>query len=509
MEGIVTPKLPYSFMTPPPPVPENEIKETYYTQVVVVGAGLGGVSAAARARELGLDVILIEKSDSYSGRGGHYGVAWSSLMEEKGIVLDRKELVRQWIARSGNRVKEELIWLFVNRSGEAMNWFIPKAIAAGLEPTLIDCRYATSPYTEYYGAHAFPPGRRIRGNMVTRVLYEEAVANGVKSMFEIAGHQLIKEGDRVTGVIAKTKNEYIRIMASEGVVLATGDIGGDPEMLLAYAPDALKTCASQYTPVGMNTGDGHKMGLWVGAAMAEEKFPICMHPQHYTWQSFFFLFVNQLGKRFMNEDTYVQGKATALLNQPCGAWAYSIFDSKWPEQVKDSLKYGGGIFWGSAALRVGQEWTMDLPLESINDGIKKGCAWKADTLEELADKMGVPKDTFLATVARYNELARNKNDIDFGKRSELLYPIENPPFYSLKFGAVLLFVAGGLEIDTKIRVLDKDKKPIPGLYAVGDTTGGMYGHEYVTTILGNSHGRAMTWGYLAAETISELARKRK
>jgi len=500
------PKKKFSFAEPPPPVEEKDILRTIDTQALVVGAGLGGLFAATRLREYGYEVLLIEKGSSFSGRGGQFGVAWSDLMEEKGVKNDLREVVRQWIARSGNRVNEELIWLFANRSGEAMNWFLPKARAAGFTPVLLDCGYSTYPYKEFPGIHTFPNETGIRGNMVSGIIYQDAINQGVEVMFHTAGYQLVMDEGRVAGIIAKTPDGYIRIMARNGVVLATGDIGGDPEMLRAYAPDALKTCDTQYVPRGLNTGDGHKMALWVGAAMAEEVFPIMMHPQHYAWQSFFFLFVNQNGCRFMNEDTYVQGKATAILGQPGGPWGYSIFDSKWPEQVKDSLQYGGGLFYGNPGRRHGMEWVSAEPQMAIDNAMKNDCGWQADSLEDLADKMGIPKDAFMETVKRYNHLASQKDDCDFGKRSELLHPIESPPFYALKFGTVLLCIVGGLEIDTKIRVLDNNKNPIPGLYAVGDTTGGMYGHEYVTTILGNSHGRAMTWGYIAAETIHMLDR---
>lgn len=497
-----------SFLTPPPPIEAREIIKTINTELVVVGAGLGGLSTAVRAKELGVSVLLIEKAPTFSGRGGHFGVAWSELMEKEGIINDRKELARQWIAMSGNNIDEELLWTFINRSGEAMNWFIPKAEAAGLQPRLIDCRYNTVPYTEFFGAHAFPPTGGIRGNHVSRALFEASQRLGLDILFETAGHMLIKEDGRVTGIIAKSKDGYIKINASEGVALATGDIGGDEEMCKAYAPDALMTLGSQYVPVGMNTGDGHKMGLWAGAAMAEEVFPIMMHPQHYTWMNLFFLFVNSRGRRFMNEDTYVQGRATAFMRQP-GGIAWSILDSGWREKTKESLKYGGGIFWGNAAQRMGGEWTPDSAETAIQTALKNGLAFEAETIEELAEKTGIPKEAFLATVGRYNEICEKGYDTDFGKRSELLYPIKKAPFTALKMGTVLLEVVGGLAIDTKMRVLDKNKEPIPGLYAVGDTTGGLYGHEYVTTILGNSHGRALTWGYIAAESVAEKRQTRK
>ena len=100
-------------------------------------------------------------------------------------------------------------------------------------------------------------------------------------------------------------------------------------------------------------------------------------------------------------------------------------------------------------------------------------------------------------------MVENKDDSDFGKREELLFPIKKPPFYASKFGPAMLVVTGGLIVDTHLRVLNNDHYPIPGLYAVGNVAGGLYGVDYPTIIPGNSHGRALTWGYLAARNILE------
>jgi len=490
----------WSFQIPPEPPKPEQIKKVLDCEAAVVGAGLGGLSAACRLRELGVDVLMIEKSGSYSGRGGHFGVPKSSLMEKCGIHNDLAEIARQWIVISGNNIDEKLLWVYLNRSCEAMDWFLPKAVESGIQPNLVNCRYPSAPYKEFWGPHFF----KARGRFVSKALFEACEKVGVRAAFNTPARQLIQdETGRIIGLYAEDDEGWIRINASRGVVLATGDIGGDAEMLRAYAPDALRTQASQYVPAGCNTGDGHKMGLWAGAAMAEEVFPIMMHPQHYSWISLFYLYVNQDGERFMNEDTYVQGKATAFMRQPGGV-AYSILAGDWAEHVEESLKYGGGIFWGNPGLLYGQEWSIDSSKKLVQSALDSGVAFLADTPAELAEKCGMPAETFRATLARYNENCHAGVDRDFGKRRELLYPLEQGPFIALKQGTALLSVVGGLSISTHMEVLNKDRRPIPGLYAVGDTTGGMYGHEYVTTILGNSHGRALTWGYLAAARIAGM-----
>jgi len=494
----------WSFQVPPAPPAPEEIAETVECDAVVVGGGIGGFSAACRLKELGADVVLIEKSASYSGRGGHFGVADSKIMEEQGVRNDMQAVARQWILMSGNNVDQELVWLFLNRSREAMDWLIPITEKAGLRARLIDCAYPSAPYKEYYGSHAFMPENALRGNHVTRALYEEAQRLGLPIRFNTAGEQLIQSTDgRATGLYARGEGGLIRFNARRGVVLATGDIGGDEEMCRAYAPDALRTLASQYVPAGCNTGDGHKMGLWAGGAMAEEVFPLMMHPQHYAWQNLFYLFVNKDGKRFMNEDCYVQGRATSFMRQRDGI-VYSILAGDYADHVRESLQYGGGLFWGIPRQEVGKDCDVEgVSRLFVENAMKAGNAVQADTIEALADLIDVDKEQFLKTFREYNAFCRDGCDRQFGKRPELLYPLEKGPFTALKIGVVLLEVVGGLAINTRMQVLTASREPIEGLYAIGDTTGGMYGHEYVTTILGNSHGRALTWGYIAAESIMD------
>lgn len=332
------------------------------------------------------------------------------------------------------------------------------------------------------------------------LLYNEAVKLGVKFLFEAPGQQLVRNtaNGRVEAVIVKAKEGYKRVNAKKGVILATGDIGGSPEMLAAYAPIALKANGSQYTPVGVNTGDGHKMGMWVGGAIEDTPFPTMIHPQAFSWLNYSSLFVNQLGQRYMNEDTWVQAKSIQAMHQPGkGAYCFSIIDSNWPTTVAKTIPYGGGMFWDNFRA-YGQKWTPDGDKATIAGYLKEGeVAWQADTIEELAAKIDVPADALKESVKRYNELAKDKKDTDFGKRAELLYPIETGPFIAFKFGGALLGVAGGLLVDEDMRVLDKDKNVINGLYAVGNVSGGLYGVDYPIAVPGNSHGRALTWGYLA------------
>jgi fumarate reductase flavoprotein subunit len=135
--------------------------------------------------------------------------------------------------------------------------------------------------------------------------------------------------------------------------------------------------------------------------------------------------------------------------------------------------------------------------ELVQGAINRGLILQANTLEELAQRMGVPSRAFLATVERYNELARMGKDLDFGKHPSRLTTIEKPPFYAAKTGAALLATLSGLKVNTRLQVLDTEGNVIPGLYAAGNASGGFFANDYPITMPGLSHGRALTFGRLA------------
>jgi fumarate reductase flavoprotein subunit len=142
--------------------------------------------------------------------------------------------------------------------------------------------------------------------------------------------------------------------------------------------------------------------------------------------------------------------------------------------------------------------------ENVKAYIEKGYIRSAETLEELADKIEVPKDNFLKTVARYNELAQLGEDLDFGKRAACLTTVEKPTFYAAPLGTALLVTLGGLKINEQLQVLDEEQNVIPGLYAAGNASGSYYANDYCVNLPGNSHGRAFTFGYLAGKNVVAL-----
>lgn len=501
----------YPWGTPPPKVDEALIQETVTADVAIIGGGISGLATGARCVQLGQSVVVVEKFKGLVAHGAHIASVGSKIQRENGVFIDKRQFARDWMRICGSRVNEDLLWLYVNKSEEAWEWLLETGGEA-VEGKLFGGYYKGPDFTEYPGTHFIvqKPGYHVYKNSKTAYLaceiMEKVILDGGYRI-DRNNRALYLEKDetgRVVSFVARDNDGvHRRYVGKKAVVLATGDIAGDREMLKYFAPLGLRAAHNGYYPAGLNTGDGHKMAYWAGAEYEQHDWAISLHLIAYSLFAFFFLHVNEQGRRYMNEDTWVQAKAIRTLEQPDGRWAFSVFDSRWVDQVRYLSPINGGQFCEPLQAVYGQGWSDDNGIEkAIDKYVEDGVCCKADTLEELAAQMGVPEDTFLATVARYNELYRKQCDEDYGKRTALLTPIDKPPYYALKFGPSLLDVFGGVITDVKLRVLDADSKPIPGLLAVGMIAGGLYGVDYPLLFNGNSHGRCLTWARQAAETIA-------
>ncbi len=504
-----------SFLTPPKPIPDSEIKETVNTDVVVGGAGFAGLCAAVRAGQLGAKVVLLEKNNTPGFRGYDYGAVNSKAQLSVGNRIDPVKITREIMRFGGYKGDQKVVSLFAEYSGEANDWLLDMATELGCTYTVWKPEDCTIPDTtiETFPTLTFvldPPEEALevmpKGTLpptaaMAWVLLTQCKKNGVDVRFNTPAVQLIRSDNkgRVTGIIAKNKDgSYTRFNVTKGVVLCAGDYGNDPEMLKEYIPHAVGFM-NLYNGKG-NTGDGHKMGLWVGAAIDEPPhapmlFDIGMVEEPGLADSLMrqpWLSVNIRGERFMDEDLPYAYISNAVRQQP-GGTRWTVWDSKWPEEAPK--------FRMTACKSLKSLFHDPKRVEEL---IKKEVIKSANTVEELAQKMKVPVETFKATVERYNELARKGVDEDFHKRAVCLTTIEKPPLYAAHLATALLVTLGGLRVNEKLQVLDKDLNVIPGLYAAGNNSGSYYANDYCVTMPGNSHGRAYTQGYLAGKYVVEL-----
>ncbi|MGE5422215.1 MAG: FAD-dependent oxidoreductase [Ignavibacteriales bacterium] len=500
----------WSWDTKPDPIPNSEIKKTVNTDVLIVGAGLAGCVAALSAQEAGAKVTIIEKNDQVAFRGGHITAFNSKVQQQMGIKVDYRQVVRRWIYWAQGRVKEDMLWLFAHKSGACFDWVMDQVTPQGLKVSLWDGYFKGPDYTEYPVTHFFyKDGTNFMytngniegaGNAVLLPALENLIKEkGIALNYKTPAAQLVREGDGpVTGVIAGSKGNYTRYNASKGVIIATGDYASDKEMVECYAPYALEMDSQIYFPNKCNTGDAHKMAMWAGGAMQQVVPHAGVIHLESGANSYGFLHINGLGQRYKNEDVNTQSKSVTKIYQPKKI-AWTIYDAEGLNQVKYQIDngLGGGLFFGQTFMRMGTKFDLAAEQQILDMHVKNGKVVKADTLEDLARQMKVPVKNFVATVKRYNEMVAAQNDVDFGKRKELLTPIGTAPFYAAKLLSTILTMVGGLRTNTDLNVLDDNDQPIKNLFVAGAAAGDFFANDYPTICPGIGHGRCITFGRLA------------
>jgi len=475
----VVPQPRYDFETPPVPIRPVDIKEQIDTEVVVVGAGIAGLTAALSAAEAGARTILIEKTAGIQARGHDNAFIGSRLQRNLGIEIDRDEVILNLMKYGGNKPNQRLIRMWAEGSGETADWLMDMTDAAGIG--VIICKYPPPPafdheseyYPQYSVTHQFSSQRH-----VAKCLLNNALKKAITVYFGTRARQLIRKGrGKVTGVIAQMEEGgYRQFNAAKAVILCTGDYANNADLMAKYCPQS----AYLQTMIPTSAGDGHLMAMWIGAVMEPGPHAPMIHGPAGPLLSSAFLQVNIFGERFQNEDVPIQSNVNALERQPDRA-AWQVFDSKYPEEIPNHGIGLGKILVASP---------------SVQEDVEK-VAVKADSIEELAIKMKLPVETFKCTIKRYNELARLGKDLDFGKRPDRLSPVDMPPYYAGKSGFSLLAVMGGLNLNTSLQPLDKHWNAIPGLYLAGNTMGNLFAGDYPTMCPGLSHGMAIHFGRLS------------
>ena len=510
-----------------PAVP-TDVQDAKECDVLVIGLGLSGCCAARAAAEGGAKVIGIEKQAQIGviGMAGDFGIYGSKVQSDLGMELaDKAEVVHQLMKDMTFRPNERMLNYWYDHSGEDFDWLIEAADcevlptsatpASGEKECVI--RPKCYPVLEGYdrSSELFP---YFNGTVTTEPsvgwcmesCQQIAEGKGAELMFGMFAEQLITDDKgAVTGAYVRdSKGVYTQINASKGVVLCCGDISGNPDMLYYYVP-WVEGIAPFYPNVDVegnvaNTGDGHRMGMWAGGHMELGPLAPMTHHMGGALGVDAFLQLNVRGERFMNEDIPGQNIQDQLSRQP-EARSFQIIDAKWPEQLACQGTGHGFVNyfvpedeadqWPAV---VGEDASASFTGYTTEQMFLDAITYQADTIEDLAKQMGLPKDAVVASVERYNELAHQGSDDDFGKRADRLFPLETPPFYACEFGdAGMLVCMGGLECDLDLHVVDDDKNPIPGLYVAGNTMGGRYAVEYPVTEAGISLATAMTFGRLA------------
>jgi fumarate reductase flavoprotein subunit len=285
--------------------------------------------------------------------------------------------------------------------------------------------------------------------------------------------------------------EYEQYNARKAVIMCTGDYGNNPWMMQKYCPEGVEAALEnniymtrnedlRIAPEPLDTGDGYQMIMRVGGVMGKGPHAPMAHATAGPLGNAAFLRVNIDGERYENEDVTAQSIANSFTHQPMKK-AWQIFDSKWEDEIT-RMGIGLGRFYSITPMVRNNFETLSI---------------KANTLEELAEKMGVPVKSFVNTVARYNTMCANGKDADYGKYPLRLTPLNKPPYYAGATKQEFLVVLGGLNTNMKQQPLDADRKPISGLYLAGNMIGNRFAIEYPVMCAGLSHGLAYVTGRLA------------
>ncbi len=490
-----------SFLVKPEPIADKDIAETKDYDVVVIGAGAAGVPAALSAREAGASVAVLQKQDVIVSQGN----SGSGVDLENSDPAGVKALVARLIKDNASRADRKLVEIWAHRSGEAVKWVIEKALEGGAQVidqgnvqqvAILDVNgYKMNYVTSFFGPKPYTTGDGMQA------LGKTAEAAGVEFFFETPGVQLVQdESGKVTGVIGKKADgSYIKFNAAKGVILACGDYQNNEEMCNYFIPDLKGFGRKQAN----KTGDGHMMGYWAGAVIEPLNHTKMLHDFDAGPASMCdmpFLAVDENGKRFVNETVEMSLMSNYLRDVPDEKKGYysQIFDANYMTQAAD----WPGKLMDPEAIKT---W---MPEEDVErNGVFESFigTYRADTLEELAAKLGIDATALKQTVTRYNELVAKGSDEDFGKPAKFLKPVDTAPFYGIHRHVRISACCSGLVVDENSQCLNADGAPIPGLFAIGNDAGGFYGGvDYPLTVFGLSLGRCYTFGYVVGKYVAGL-----
>ncbi len=477
------------------------------TDIIVVAAGAAGLPAAIAAAQLGAKVIVFEKAATTGGTGnmgmGPLGIE-SRHTRAKQFRPTKDEAFEIFMDYTHWRVDAQLVRTYLNKSGDTIHWLEELGVEF-VEPA----SYFPTAYPTWHliKPESGRPGPMASGTMM-KILTERAKQMGVKILLQTPVQKLIKEEGRIAGVVAEDKSGDTVEARAKAVIIATGGFGDNPQMIKKFTGYEFGKDMFSFRIPGME-GDGIRMAWEAGAARAEMTMEMIygmpelmtIPPQLHEACRQPHLMVNLLGERFINEaimpNTTFTGNAIARQKGRCG---FLIFDENIMKQMEAGFDFLSVVFPFTHIDNFSQ--TIQAVLDQGYQHI-----FVADTIEELADKTGIDPGGLHQTVEAYNRSCSKGYDDLFNKAHRYLRPIGTPKFYAARFFPSAYGSLGGIKINHKAEVLDKDWNAIPGLYAAGNDACTIYGDSYVFILPGNTMGFAINTGRIAGEQAANSIKK--
>ena len=514
-----------------PVIDEADIAETLDADVVVLGLGYAGSQCFRMACEKGLSVVGVDSQDkdgftTYGGQLGHFNSTWQE--EVLGVpksTFDPWDFIDSYQLQSAGRAQPDLIKQFATRNGELVDWMMELqpdlSAVTGVDSIEADSGYNykkgyfwTYPAVINLGSGAFSSSGEFCTASVDKGI--EASPDS-QALFGTSAKALVKEDGKVTGAIVQNDEDgtYTKINAKLGVVLAMGDFSANSDMYSALCTEVQES--NPYTQLAGSGRDGYgiKMGIWAGGVM-EIGPRATMGGNTAPNRAGLFgaasgLWINKYGKRFCNEafgSPFVAGVQAA--RQPIDAELYQIWDEgHWRELAQNQAL---GHFNASDIT----DAKMDEYASKLEEAKAAGAegangVYCADDLETLAGYLGLEGEAaanFVESVERYSQFAEAGKDEDYAKPADMMWPINEGPFYGEKWtrdANLVLVTLAGLNVDGDQAVLDQHFEPIPGLFATGNCSGGRFPLQYTAPINGISIGFATVLGAILGEHLADLA----
>ncbi|MBQ0001271.1 MAG: flavocytochrome c [Clostridiales bacterium] len=457
----------------------DKAAETVDCDIVIVGAGGAGMTAAISAKQAGKNVIIVEKMPYIGGNttkaSGGMNAAGTKKQEaaaEAEEDADKKaaledSTVENYIAdtmKGGHDINDiELVTTMAENSSDAVDWL--ESIGAPL-PLI-----AATGGTVHYYLHEPEDGSAV-GEFLVKSYRQILDDLGIQVMLETKATEILSADGRVTGITAESYDTVYTINA-KAVILATGGFGANFDMLSSFDP-SLANAVTTNTPAA--TGDGIVLAQALGADTVDLE-QIQLHPTVYQASGLLVserlrsngaILVNKEGKRFTNDLATRDAVSQAELQQTDGT-AYIVYDAKYAEE-KLYQKY-----------------------------VTNGITVSADTVEDLGKALGFDDEgvaNFAAAVEDWNKVCAGEKEDEFGRNNGLV-SLDEAPYTAIMIAPGIHHTMGGVKINTSAEVMNKDGEAIPGLFAAGEVTGGVHGGNRIG---GNAVADIVVFGRIASES---------
>lgn len=478
--------------------------------IVIIGGGGAGIVTALTALEKGVTgIIVLEKRLNTGGNsalaGGFVFAVESPPQQRAGYDISRDIIFKETMAfHHYDRVNSRIIRAFINKTGDTMRWLEGK----GIEYVWIQGTHDT---------HALKDLSRPTGGFGAKlkILSEQCREGGVQILLDTSGQKILREPDGpVIGVVAVDRDgEEVRIN-TRSVIIATGGFTGNKELLKKYFPFYYDEDVYGTGLMVSNMGEGIQLAEAAGAGINDyatlirepigaprgsqesgrgsaQRGPgrLAADPRS--------LWVNSRGIRFLDENHgYENECSNAILWQP-GKIAYALYDDELVQRIMEPEPIGTMPGFGNTP----EQHIPDLR-ELLRAEAKSGAlVCMSDSWDDIAKWIGADLKLLKATVEEYNAFREQRYDRLFSKDKRYLVPLRRPPYYAVKFGPMMIDTVGPVRVNELMEVLDKQDKPIPGLYAAGVIAGGWCGYDY------HHFGCALSWalnsGRIAGESSAE------